>query len=79
MSLTMSANTNTETEAAGLRIGDLLYDPAKSGTHGSRVDIEWMRPHLSRKRVYIAGVEERSKNPVQLAYDFTDIVKVFRE
>lgn len=74
----MSAETNTELAAEELKVGDLLYDPAKSGTHGSRVHVEWVRSHSSRRRTYVAGFEERSKNPVQLAYDFIDKVKVFR-
>lgn len=74
----MSAETNTEFDAINLRVGDLLYDPAKSGTHGSRVKVEWVREYRGRRRTYVAGIEERSGNPVTLAYDNSDRVKVWR-
>lgn len=74
----MASDTNTEIVAQELQIGDLLYDRLLSGTHGQRVKIEWLGKHRSRGRVYVAGVEENSGNPVQLAYDNSSDVKVFR-
>lgn len=74
----MSAETNNELNADELKVGDLLYDPAKYGTHGQRIIVQWIGFHNTRNRTYVAGLEERSLNPVQLAYDNDDQVKVFR-
>lgn len=74
----MSVDTNTEVQAIAVKLGDLIYDPIKSGTHGQRVVVEWRGHHGVRRRSYIAGVEESSRNPVTLAYDDADKVKVFR-
>ena len=71
-------DTNTETDAIDLQIGDKLFDPIKAGTHQSRVEVQWLGHHLGRRRTYVAGVEERSGNPVTLAYDNIDKVKVYR-
>lgn len=70
--------TNVETDAIDLQIGDKLFDPAKTGTHQNRVEIQWVAQHRGRRRTYVAGIEEQSRNPVQLAYDNIDKVKVFR-
>jgi len=74
----MSTDTNTSMTACELQAGDLLYDPVKAGTHGQRVLVQWIGRHARRKRTYVAGVEERSLDPVTLAYDDTDEVKVYR-
>lgn len=70
--------TNVNIDAAELKVGDRLFDPAKSGTHQQRVVVQWTGHHDRRKRTYVAGVEEVSRNPVTLAYDDADKVKVFR-
>lgn len=72
------ADTNLRTVACDVQVGDLLYDPVKGGTHGQRIIVEWTGRHQHRKRTYVAGVEERSGNPVQLAYDNGETVQVFR-
>ena len=69
---------NDEIQAIDLTVGDYLYDPAKSGTHGQRVIVQWTGLHRSRQRTYVAGLEETSRNPVQLAYDNHEKVKVYR-
>ena len=74
----MSTETNTEIKAETLQVGDLLYDRLLGGTHGSRVKVEWLGNHNRRRRTYVAGVEERSGDPVQLAYDNGAEVKVWR-
>jgi hypothetical protein len=74
----MASETNTEIVAQDLQVGDLLYDRLLSGTHGSRVNVQWVRAHSRRQRTYVAGVEENSGDPVQLAYDNIAKVKVFR-
>lgn len=71
--------TNTEVQAIAIKIGDLLYDPAKAGTHQSRVVVQWRGHHGIRRRSYIAGVEEVSGHPVQLAYDDGENVNVWRD
>lgn len=76
--MAVAVETNIELEAAQLQTGDLLYDPAKAGAHGQRVHVQWIGHHGARRRTYVAGIEERSQNPVQLAYDNTDKVKVYR-
>lgn len=70
--------TNAEVEAKELKIGDLLFDPAKTGTHQNRVEVQWIGRHVPRARIYVAGVEENSRNPVTLAYNAVETVKVFR-
>jgi hypothetical protein len=74
----MSAETNAEIPADELKVGDLLYDPAKYGTHGQRIEVQWTGHHSIRNRTYVAGIEELSHFPVQLAYGDEDEVKVFR-
>lgn len=74
----MSIETNTDLSAEELRVGDKLYDRLMSGAHGQRVEVEWIGRHKSRGRVYVAGIEERSRNPVTLAYDNGAKVKVYR-
>jgi hypothetical protein len=69
--------TNAEIPAIELAVGDLLFDPAKTGTHQQRVVVQWVGHHDRRNRTYVAGVEESSRNPVTLAYDDTDTVKVY--
>lgn len=73
-----TTETNVETDAIDLQVGDKLFDPVKSGTHQSRVEVQWLGHHRGRRRTYVAGVEETSGNPVQLAYDNVEKVKVYR-
>lgn len=74
----MASDTNTEIVAQKLQVGDLLFDRLLSGTHSQRVEVQWIGKYRSRGRVYVAGVEELSRNPVQLAYDNDADVRVFR-
>ena len=39
------------------------------GAHGQCVKVQWIGHHHRRKRTYVAGVEERSGEPITLAYD----------
>ena len=52
-----------------LNVGDIIEDRSLAGIHGDKVEIQWVGHHNRRGRTYLAGVEQRSKNPVQLAYD----------
>lgn len=72
-------NTNLPLHATDVLVGDLLYDPAKTGTHSQRIEVQWIGHHDRRKRTYLAGLEETSRNPVTLAYDDADIVHVYRD
>ena len=58
-----------EDPAVRLEAGMLLNDPSMLGAHGQRVKVQWVGHHDRRKRTYVAGVEERSRNPVTLAYE----------
>lgn len=75
----MPHNTNTFTAAKDLRLGDKLFTPEYSGTHGQRVEVQWIGHHARRARTYVAGLEESSRNPVTLAYDDDKEVNVWRE
>lgn len=77
--ITSTVITNTDLIAEDLQIGDKLYDRLLSGTHGQRVEVEWIGKHKLRGRIYVAGVEEQSRHPVQLAYDNGSKVKVWRD
>jgi hypothetical protein len=77
--ITRTAPTNADLVAKELVVGDLLYDPVKSGTHGSRVEVQWTGHYDRRQRTYVSGIEETSGNPVQLAYDDGEKVKVWRD
>ena len=55
--------------AAQLKVGDIIEDRSLAGIHGDKVEVQWVGHHDRRKRTYLAGVEQRSKNPGQLAYD----------
>lgn len=74
----MNSNTNLEVKASELQVGDKLFDRLLAGTHGQRVEVQWVGHHERRGRTYVAGVEETSRNPVQLAYDDVAEVKIFR-
>lgn len=74
----MTIATAEVTRADQLQVGWFLEDRTLPGTHGDRVEIQWVGHHDRRNRTYIAGVEERSRNPVQLAYDDDKSVKVWR-
>lgn len=74
-----TTETNASIAASALDVGDKLFDPTKAGTHAQRVEVQWLGHHRTRQRTYIAGVEEHSRNPVQLAYNDDDVVKIFRE
>jgi hypothetical protein len=74
----MTIELNEKVPAIELVVGDYLYDPMKSGTHGERIIVEWTGHHGYRKRTYVAGLEEHTRNPVTLAYDDTDPVSIYR-
>lgn len=71
----MTTATDTKTPVTEIVVGDKIHDPAKTGTHGQWVEVEWVGHHRSRKRTYFAGVEELTRNPVTVAYDDTETVK----
>lgn len=68
----------TQVPARELQVGWHLKDATLPGTHGQRIEIQWVGHHKARKRTYVAGVEELSRNPVQLAYDDDKTVKVWQ-
>ena len=61
--------SETKIRADQLQAGMLLNDPSMLGAHGQRVKVQWVGHHNRRKRTYVAGVEERSGDPITLAYD----------
>lgn len=69
---------NDEVLAEDLKLDDFLYDPMLAGTHGQRIVVQWLGQHKGRGRTYVAGVEELSRHPVQLAYDNEAKVKIYR-
>lgn len=70
--------TGEEIPAAEIQTGYLLQDRTLAGTHGQRVEVQWVGHHNLRKRTYVAGVEELSRHPVQLAYDDAKKIQVWR-
>ena len=62
-------STEMKIPAVRLEAGMVLHDPTMLGTHGQDVKVQWVGHHDRRKRTYVAGVEERSRNPATLAYD----------
>ena len=65
--------------AREIQVGWLLKDRSLAGTHGQRIEVQWVNHYAARERTYVAGVEESSKAPVQLVFPFGKEVQVWFE